>query len=111
MSRFAIDVTREGGWWMGHIPELGGLTQARYPARGRANGTRVHRGQYRNAHRPGGYQLASLPAVTLAGGRGREKTHQFLLVAFGGDGQHPLDRLGVFRMPAGRRSGIASGWR
>ena len=31
MSRFAIDVTREGGWWMGHIPELGGLTQARYP--------------------------------------------------------------------------------
>ena len=64
MSRFAIDVTREGGWWMGHIPELGGLTQARYPGEGRANGTRVHRGQYRNAHRPGGYQLASLPAVT-----------------------------------------------
>jgi DNA-binding sugar fermentation-stimulating protein len=31
MSRFAIDVTREGGWWMVHIPELGGLTQARYP--------------------------------------------------------------------------------
>jgi hypothetical protein len=31
MSRFAIDVTSEGGWWMVHIPELGGLTQARYP--------------------------------------------------------------------------------
>jgi hypothetical protein len=31
MSSFDIDVTRDGGWWMVHIPELGGLTQARYP--------------------------------------------------------------------------------
>ena len=31
MSSFDIDVTRDGGWWMIHIPELGGLTQARYP--------------------------------------------------------------------------------
>ena len=31
MSRFDIDVTRDGGWWMVHIPELGGRTQARFP--------------------------------------------------------------------------------
>jgi hypothetical protein len=31
MSRFDIDVTRDGGWWMVHIPELGARTQARYP--------------------------------------------------------------------------------
>jgi len=31
MSSFDIDVFRDGGWWMVHIPELGGLTQARYP--------------------------------------------------------------------------------
>jgi len=31
MSGLDIDVTRDGGWWMVHIPELGGLTQARYP--------------------------------------------------------------------------------
>jgi hypothetical protein len=31
MSSFDIDVTRDGGWWMVHIPELGGRTQARYP--------------------------------------------------------------------------------
>jgi hypothetical protein len=31
MSSFDIDVTRDGGWWMVHIPELGGLTQARFP--------------------------------------------------------------------------------
>ena len=31
MSGFDIDVTCDGGWWMVHIPELGGLTQARYP--------------------------------------------------------------------------------
>ena len=31
MSNFDIDVTRDGGWWMVHIPELGGRTQARYP--------------------------------------------------------------------------------
>ena len=67
MSNFDIDVTRDGGWWMVHIPELGGRTQARYPQRGRANGTRVHRAQYRYAHRPGGYQLASLHAVTPEG--------------------------------------------
>ena len=24
MSSFDIDVTRDGGWWMVHIPELGG---------------------------------------------------------------------------------------
>jgi hypothetical protein len=32
MSRFDIDVTRDGGWWMVHIPKLGGRTQARYPS-------------------------------------------------------------------------------
>lgn len=31
MSSFDIDVTRDGGWWTVHIPELGGRTQARYP--------------------------------------------------------------------------------
>src|SRR5882757_9631778 len=31
MSRFDIEVTRDGGWWMVHIPELGGRTQARFP--------------------------------------------------------------------------------
>ena len=31
MSSFDIDVTCDGGWWMVHIPELGGLTQACYP--------------------------------------------------------------------------------
>lgn len=31
MPSFDIDVTRDGGWWMVHIPELGGRTQARYP--------------------------------------------------------------------------------
>lgn len=31
MSSFDIDVTRDGGWWMVHIPELGGRTQAFYP--------------------------------------------------------------------------------
>ena len=30
-----------------------------------------------------------------------QEAHQFLLVAFGGDGQHPLDRLGVFGMLQG----------
>jgi len=32
MSSFDIDVTRDGGWWMVHIPKLGGRTQARYPS-------------------------------------------------------------------------------
>ena len=31
MSGLDIDVTCDGGWWMVHIPELGGLTQARDP--------------------------------------------------------------------------------
>ena len=31
MSTFDIDVTRDGGWWMVHIPKLGGRTPARYP--------------------------------------------------------------------------------
>jgi hypothetical protein len=31
MSSFEVDFMRNGGWWMGHIPELGGLTQARFP--------------------------------------------------------------------------------
>jgi hypothetical protein len=31
MSSFDIDVTRDGGWWMVHIPTLGGRTQARFP--------------------------------------------------------------------------------
>lgn len=52
MSSFDIDVTRDGGWWMVHIPELGGRTQAFYPPRGRAHGTRVHRDDYGNAYRP-----------------------------------------------------------
>jgi hypothetical protein len=30
MSSFDIDVTRDGGGWMVHIPALGGLTQARF---------------------------------------------------------------------------------
>ena len=32
MASFDIDVTRDGGWWMVHIPRLGGRTQARYPS-------------------------------------------------------------------------------
>ena len=32
MPSFDIDVTRDGGWWAVHIPELGGLTKARYPS-------------------------------------------------------------------------------
>ena len=32
MSRFDIHVTRDGGWWMVHIPKLGGRTQPRYPS-------------------------------------------------------------------------------
>jgi hypothetical protein len=31
MSSFDIEVTRDGGWWMVCIPELGGRTQAIYP--------------------------------------------------------------------------------
>jgi hypothetical protein len=64
MSSFDIDVTRDGGWWMDHIPKLGERTQARYPREVELNGTRVHRDQYRNAYRPGGCQLASPHTVT-----------------------------------------------
>ncbi|MCW2655007.1 MAG: hypothetical protein JWR32_5983 [Mycobacterium sp.] len=32
MSSFEIEVTRDGGRWMVHIPELDGLTQARSAA-------------------------------------------------------------------------------
>jgi hypothetical protein len=44
MSSFDIDVTRDGGWWMVHIPELGGLTQARFPGAGgvKSYGPSVH---------------------------------------------------------------------
>lgn len=29
MHEYKIEITREGRWWMVHIPEIGGLTQAR----------------------------------------------------------------------------------
>ena len=35
-----------------------------------------------------------------------QEAHQFLLVAFGGDGQHPLDRFGVFGMLQGGLSAV-----
>ena len=59
MSSFDIDVTRYGGWWMVHIPKLGGRTQARYPRE-----VEPMAREYWYAHRPGGYQLASGHAVT-----------------------------------------------
>jgi hypothetical protein len=31
MPAFDIHVTRDGRWWMIHIPEIDGLTQARWP--------------------------------------------------------------------------------
>lgn len=31
MPTFEYHVTRDGQWWMVHIPELDGLTQARFP--------------------------------------------------------------------------------
>jgi hypothetical protein len=31
MATYGIEVTREGRWWMIHIPEIDGLPQARYP--------------------------------------------------------------------------------
>ena len=35
-----------------------------------------------------------------------QEAHQVLLVALGGDGQHPLDRLGVFGMAQGGLSPV-----
>ena len=29
MHQYKVDITREGRWWMVHIPEIDGLTQAR----------------------------------------------------------------------------------
>ena len=66
ISNFDIDVTRDGGWWMVHIPELAGGRKLAIPARS----SQWHAStcaQYRYAHRPGGYQLASLHAVTPEG--------------------------------------------
>ena len=40
-----------------------------------------------------------------------EPGDRLALVAFGGDGQHALDRGGVFGMAAARRSRTGSGWR
>ena len=34
MKRYEVTVTRDGKWWMVHIPELDGLTQARRLAEG-----------------------------------------------------------------------------
>jgi hypothetical protein len=31
MLTYDIEVTRDGKWWMIHIPVLDGLTQARFP--------------------------------------------------------------------------------
>ena len=31
MPTYDIEVTRDGRWWMVHIPALDGLTQARFP--------------------------------------------------------------------------------
>jgi len=31
MPTFDIDITRDGRWWMIHVPELDLLTQARHP--------------------------------------------------------------------------------
>ena len=64
MSSFDIAVTRDGGWWMVHIPELGGLTQARYPREVELMAREYIAVSYWYAHRPGGYQLASVHAVT-----------------------------------------------
>jgi hypothetical protein len=63
MPSFDIEVTRDGGWWAVHIPELGGLTQARYPSEVEPM-ARVHRRQYRKVRRPSGHQLASLHTST-----------------------------------------------
>ena len=48
---------------MVHIPELGGLTQARYP-REVESMAREYIAVSEWGHRPGGYQLASVHAVT-----------------------------------------------
>ena len=31
MPSYDIEVTRDGRWWMVHIPAIDGLTQARFP--------------------------------------------------------------------------------
>jgi hypothetical protein len=31
LHSFDIEITRDGRWWMIHIPALDGLTQARFP--------------------------------------------------------------------------------
>ncbi|MCV7088881.1 hypothetical protein H7H80_02370 [Mycobacterium interjectum] len=31
MPSYDIEVTRDGRWWMIHIPAINGLTQARFP--------------------------------------------------------------------------------
>src|SRR6202022_4919824 len=54
----------DGGVVEGPTSRSGGADTSPLPPRGRANGTRVHRDQYRNAYRPSGYQLASPHAVT-----------------------------------------------
>ena len=50
------------------------------------------------ATEPGAVVGRGQQGVDLVAG---QEAHQFLLVTFGGDGQHPLDRLGVLRMPQG----------
>jgi hypothetical protein len=50
------------------------------------------------ATEPGAVVGRGQQCVDLVAG---QKAHQSLLVAFGGDGQHLLDRLGVFGMPQG----------
>ena len=38
VNEYKIEVTRDGRWWMIHIPDVGGLTQARPTRRGRLHG-------------------------------------------------------------------------
>jgi hypothetical protein len=73
MSSFDIDVTRDGGWWMVHIPALRGLTQARFPGEVELTAREYIAVTYRNLHAPGGSppvfsgQYARIPAaITLA---------------------------------------------
>ena len=48
----------------GPHPRAGRADTSSLSPRGRVNGTRVHRGHYWYAHRPGGYKLASVHAMT-----------------------------------------------